>query len=409
MSVPGAITLILRHWAWRLVVVTLALLTFLEFLVILNLNRISNEQYSSIQKLMEPHSSQIASDTLHRLRREALTRAALYDGLIRRDMLVDGMVVNRNSKGEPEGLCDSLLFSSLRFYSLKKLGFNRSAEEAWDGMLGSRSGAQWHRHPRCAKSLSRDMLMGILVALRADPDHGTSVFRSMLAEISRQNGFIGDGPFYVSWLSPGVAGLVRMEAERRQIPAAEWPWILKQSFSSIEYDGMFLKEGYQSHLAALGLWLELDHMNSLEVFNPRSLLGLIGRLTGEQNSLDTSFDAQRRLWIADRIHSMSGGNLFFEWLEQKAGGVYQTQSEVKLLSDLLSMPQFPSTRLPMDCDRAADYLWQRRDGEAIPSARQCSRAWAGVDFLWMAALLGAGESQPLPEDLPANPALNLSH
>jgi len=399
----------LRRWLWRGLVASLSLLLVLELLVIINLNRISTEQFTRIQKLLEPHQPQINSDTLYRLRREALSRAALYDELIKKNMLLDGMVVNRNAEGEAEGICDSLLFSSLRFYALKRLGFEDSARAAWNGVLGSRSGAQWQRHPRCGKSLSRDMLMGVLVALRADPEHGTSVFRSMLSEIDRQKGFIGDGPFYVSWLSPGVAGLVRMEAERRQVAFEEWPWILKQSFSSIEYDSIFLKEGYQSHLTGLGLWLELDHKQKMEWFNPRSLLGLIGRLTGEGGEFDTSFDDRRRQWIAGRLSSLSGANLFFDWLEHKVNGIDDINSEIKLLSELLSMPQFPAVRLPMDCDRAADYVWQRRDKEAIPVAQHCGRTYAGVDFLWMAAILGAGETHLTPEDPLQNPSINLSH
>jgi hypothetical protein len=402
-------TSVFRRWLWRGLAITLTSLLILELLVIINLNRISTEQFARIQKLLEPHQPQINSDTLYRLRREALSRAALYDELIKKNMILDGMVVNRNAEGEPEGICDSLLFSSLRFFALKRLGFEESAQEAWNGVLGSRSGAQWQRHPRCGKSLSRDMLMGVLVALQANPENGTSVFRSMLTEIDRQKGFIGDGPFYVSWLSPGVAGLVRMEAERRNVAYDEWPWILKQSFSSIEYDGLFLKEGYQSHLAGLGLWLELEHKRNIEWFNPRSLLGLIGRLAGEKGEFDTSFDERRRQWIAGKLSSLSGANLFFDWLEYKVNGIYEVNAEIKLLSELLSMPQFPAVRLPRDCDRAADYIWQRRDKEAIPVARECGRTYAGVDFLWMAAILGAGETQLTPEDPLQNESINLSH
>jgi hypothetical protein len=402
-------TSVFRQWLWRGLAITLTSLLILELLVIINLNRISTEQFARIQKLLEPHQPQINSDTLYRLRREALSRAALYDELIKKNMILDGMVVNRNAEGEPEGICDSLLFSSLRFFALKRLGFEESAQKAWNGVLGSRSGAQWQRHPRCGKSLSRDMLMGVLVALQANPENGTSVFRSMLTEIDRQKGFIGDGPFYVSWLSPGVAGLVRMEAERRNVAYDEWPWILKQSFSSIEYDGLFLKEGYQSHLAGLGLWLELEHKRNIEWFNPRSLLGLIGRLAGEKGEFDTSFDERRRQWIAGKLSSLSGANLFFDWLEYKVNGIYDVNAEIKLLSELLSMPQFPAVRLPRDCDRAADYIWQRRDKEAIPFARECGRTYAGVDFLWMAAILGAGETQLTPEDPLQNESINLSH
>jgi hypothetical protein len=101
--------------------------------------------------------------------------------------------------------------------------------------------------------------------------------------------------------------------------------------------------------------------------------------------------------------------LFFDWLEYKVNGLYDVNSEIKLLSELLSMPQFPAVRLPRDCDRAADYIWQRRDKEAIPLARECGRTYAGVDFLWMAAILGAGGSQLTPEDPLQNESINLSH
>jgi hypothetical protein len=170
-----------------------------------------------------------------------------------------------------------------------------------------------------------------------------------------------------------------------------------------------LKEGYQSHLAGLGLWLELEHKQGMDWFNPRSLLGLIGRLSGEKGEFDTSFDERRRQWIAGKLSSLSGANLFFDWLEYKVNGLYDVNSEIKLLSELLSMPQFPAVRLPRDCDRAADYIWQRRDKEAIPLARECGRTYAGVDFLWMAAILGAGGSQLTPEDPLQNESINLSH
>jgi hypothetical protein len=233
------------------------------------------------------------------------------------------------------------------------------------------------------------MIMGVMVALSADPVGGDTVFRSMLAEIDRNGGFVGDGPFYVSWLSPGVAGLLRMEAERRGVPYGEWPWILKQSFSSIEYDAMFLGEGYVSHLAGLGLWLEMNHMKSGAMMNPRSLLGRLERFVSGGADLDTTLDKQRREWISGRLRSLSGSNLFFEWLDESASGVLTPQAESRLLSHLLSMPQFPANRLPMDCDRDADYIWQRREGESLPVVRRCGETWSGVDFLWMAAVLGA--------------------
>lgn len=398
----------IRWWIGRTIFATLALLFVVQILVILNLSRIITEQHARIQKNAQGQVAETVSDSLMRLRREALSRAALYDDLIRHNMLVDKMVVNRGPNGEAEGLCDSLLFSSLRFYALTELGFKDSATEAWKGIIGSRDGAIWHRHPRCKKSLSRDMIMGVMVALRANPENGTPLFRSMLSEIDRNGGFVGDGPFYVSWLSPGIAGLLRMEAERRNVPFQEWPWILKQSFSSIEYDAMFLGEGYVSHLAALGLWLEIENSKVSSGFNPRSLLGSIERFARGDHDLDTAMDSQRRKWIAGRLRSLNGTNLFYEWLDQETFGSLNLESEERLLSKLLSMPQFPRTRLPMECDRSADYLWQRREGESTSSSKACNRTYNGVDFLWMAAVLGAGSASESRPETPS-PLNSIAH
>jgi hypothetical protein len=141
---------------------------------------------------------------------------------------------------------------------------------------------------------------------------------------------------------------------------------------------------------ALGLMFEMSFADRYAKFNPRSLLGQVQRLISGQSSLDTQLDAQRRRWITGKLRNLNGANLFYEWLDQKAHGVLTQKSEGELLATLLSMPQFPADRLPMDCDRDADYLWQRREAEGKSVTPSCGRVWNGVDFLWMAALLGAG-------------------
>ncbi len=375
------------------------LLSVVMVLVIANLSRIINEQHARLISMNDSHEVLSMEDNLARLRREALTRTVLYDELIKRDMLLDGMVVNLNASRRPEGECDSLLFSSLRYYALASMGLKERATEAWASIKASRDGAQWLRHPRCSKSLSRDMIMGVLVALKANPENGTVLFRTMLSEIDRRGGFVGDGPFYVSWLSPGIAGLLRMEAERRHVPFEEWPWILKQSFSSIEYDAMFLQEGYVSHLAALDLWLEIKHSKSREGFNPRSFFGAIERLVTLEKSLDTSLDVQRRQWISGRLRALHPENIFYRWLDHETFGTLTNQNQEHLLADLLSMSQFPMTRLPMNCDRRADYLWQRRHAEFSGGTDLCTRTFSGVDFLWMASLLGAGTDEQDRQDI----------
>ena len=53
---------------------------------------------------------------------KARDKAILYNELIKRGFLDDGMVVNRTSDGTFIDHCDSLLFSSLRYVALSKLG-----------------------------------------------------------------------------------------------------------------------------------------------------------------------------------------------------------------------------------------------------------------------------------------------
>ena len=399
-----------RIWVLKAALVLAGVALALSAAVIFNLTRLNARLYEQSRPSSDHElSAKTDESALLTLRREALTRVMLYESLIQKDMLLDGMVVHRNPDGTVGGQCDSLLFSNLRFFALRSMGLKDASDDAWSAILKSRDGGLWLRHPKCPKSLSRDMIMGVLMGLSADPDGGTQVFASMLAEIDRQQGFVGDGPFYVSWLSPGIAGLLRAEAERRHIPYEQWPWILKQSFSSIEYDAMFLGEGYVSHLAALGLDLELRFAEKSHTFNPRSLLGQAERLVKGWGAGSTRIDAQRRQWIASHLRSINRSNLYYEWIEQRAFGTLTIASERELLERLLAMEQFPPSRLPSDCERDADYLWQRREADAQPTPGKCGYRWNGVDFLWMAAALGVRVDQEQSNpDVPAG-AMELSH
>ena len=332
------------------------------------------------------------SSNLGRLRREARSRAALYNTLIERDMLVDGMVVHRDGRGRAEGLCDSLLFSSLRFRSLVALGFVEEGERAWQAIDASHAGGVWWRHPQCrGKSLSRDMLMGLMIALEARPPGGTERLHDLLKEIGTRNGSIGDGPFFVSYLSPGPAGLLRHLAQSTGIPFDEWPWVLKQSFSSIEFDAMFVGTGYEAHLAGLGIWLE-QRLSAGPDYNPRSVMGQIERLwTGAPPTEMTQVDRQRLVWVSASLARANPENLFFSTLRLSTRGALDNAAKEELLTSLLAMPQFPATRLPRDCDRDADYLWQRRGEEYAPADARCGSTWSGVDFLWLAGILAGGD------------------
>ena len=390
------------RWVRRVLFMAVLCIAVVEAVVILNLARINERNYRALK--VATTNGFLQKDTLLRLRREAVVRASLYNELVKRDLLVDGMVIHLNEDGEMDGECDSLMFSSLRYASLRRLGLNDEADEAWQGILNSHTGGQWFRHPRCRDlSLSRDMLMGLLIALDENPKGAREIVLELLKEIDRRGGYFSDGPFFVSYLSPGIAGLLRNLAVRHEVPFDAWPWALKQSFSSIEFDAMFVREGFESHLAALGTWLEWRMMQRSAGFNPRSMLGELQTFV-DDDRLNSAppMDHERLLWISSDLARKNQGNLFFQWLELEVSQRDDDEARVAILNELLNSPQFPGTRLPQDCDHDADYVWQRKTAELLPVKKTCRATWNGVDFMWMAGLLleepgqNAGENPPLP-------------
>ena len=124
----------------------------------------------------------------------------------------------------------------------------------------------------------------------------------------------------------------------------------------------------------------LDRHPELEI---RSLSGLMDQISPAGGS---TFAAQRRAFAAGELYRLDPENLFFEYLYLKTAGALTYASKARLLTRLLAMPQYPVERLPQDCDRQADYLWQRSSAE-YTGKKTCKESFHGVDFLWMAALL----------------------
>ena len=378
-----------RLWTHRMILAGSIVTVVVEGIIILNLARLNATQFHARSLKNSLFATTQIQDSLFRLKREARTKAALYEQLIEASMLSEGMVVHRDQRGRERGVCDSLLFSSLRFRSLQNLGMEKEANAAWDAIDASRNAGHWWRHPYCRdRSLSRDMLMGVMMSLQTAPTHGREALVELLTEIDQRGGSFSDGPFFVSYLSPGPAGLLRHLAATKKIPFSEWPWVLKQSFSSIEFDALFLQPGYQSHLAALGIWLEFEMSRDQGGFNPRSALGQVERLwTGASPDRETTIDRERLVWVTSLLVEQNPNNLFFDYLHALVAGEFNDEKRVALLTDLLNMQQFPADRLPKDCDRSADYIWQRRAEEYVPESSKCNETYSGVDFLWMAGLL----------------------
>ncbi|MBC7531825.1 MAG: hypothetical protein H7318_09620 [Oligoflexus sp.] len=325
-------------------------------------------------------------DRWRELSQLARERARLYEQAIERDHLSKGMIVNRHIVNkQASSTCDSLLFSSLRFIALQKLGEGAEADKAWSNIVDhSYQDGRWIRHPDCKrKSASRDMIVGLMAALSQEPQGHEVQFARLLHIIDRTGGSVDDGPFYVSRLSPGMGELLKHMAASRSWKERDVPPVIRVGFSTVEFDTWIAAPGFGAHLNALTLWIELELLERHPELEIRSLSGLMDEFAP---TLGTSFADQRRAWAADQLYNLDPDNMFFEYLRLRTAGALNYSSKARLLSRLLSMPQFPVERLPQDCDRKADYLWQRSSGE-YTGTKKCSESFHGVDFLWMVSLL----------------------
>ena len=322
-----------------------------------------------------------------RLAEEAKKRAIVYDSQIEKYQLVDGMLVNRSSDGAIHDQCDSLLFSALRYVSLEKLGQHEAAADAWLAIEKSRDNGTWLRHPQCFRSTSRDMILGLLIAMTRSPPNYQKHLRSLMVMVDENNGYFGTGPFYVSYLSPGLARLMATIAVDDQSINTAIPAFFDSGYSTAEVEVMVTPRGFESHLGGLTAWLELElaEQGKFPKDSASSILRTLSNLTPQLGL--TPIDKQRLDWITDRLVKSDPNNLFFRYLRLRSAGALTESMRARLLVELLNMPQFPQDRLPMNCDRSADYLWQREDRARNLEPISCTMQFSGTDFLWMTALL----------------------
>lgn len=348
---------------------------------------ISNSRYLSqsdaFLKDWTSHLVPVSSSDWDQLVLETYRRVHVYEQEIEKNHLSQGMLVNRRADGRVLDECDSLLFSSLRYVSLKKLGFEEKSLTAWQAIEKSQKNGLWFRHPDCTwQDASRDMMAGLIAALAQRPPGYQKHLLSLFDYLKKNMGFFGEGPPYLSFMTPQLA----LELKQMALDnGMEYPLFLETGFSTLEWESLFLKRGYQSHLTSLHAWLSMEYANKYPqkvdksiAFHALSVLDFLNK--------DKAFD-QRMKWISYNLVSLDGKNLFFRWLRFKASGLDTRELRARLLQELLSMREFPSGSLPQDCDRYADYLWQRDSIEYKAQEKPCGDTFSGVDFLWMAALL----------------------
>ena len=278
---------------------------------------IANSRYvSHVERFMrsQVRVSAIDNSRLTDLEKELFHRAVLYHNLIKENHLEDGMVVARNRFGRAEEICDSLLFSSLRYVALKKLGLDRDASSAWEAISASRDRGHWFRHPKCIKKgTSRDMVLGILAAFTQNPTNKRKILQQMISFISESRGFISHGRIDVSYLLPGVAELVRIFADGNRLFSYSYPANLNYSFSTIEIGAVFPVLGYRSHLIALSVWIEIElsqHDKYSGILDDgRNMVTHLAPIVNPFALTDVRH--QRLGWISYQLFKMDPDNLFF--------------------------------------------------------------------------------------------------
>lgn len=334
---------------------------------------------------------------------EAKARVDVYENQLQEDNLLDGMVVYSQADGGVNHVCDSLLFSSLRFVALKKLGLTQEANNAWKAIRQSKLGSYWIRHPQCSHTpTSRDMVIGLSAAISQTPEDYEKELFSLMNHIRMKKGFVSDSAPYVGYATPSLQEALRRmshsQFDRDDENNALMPFGGNLSFSTLELDVLMLPDGFPTHLLALLTWIELEqnakHKELGSYRGTRSITWEIGKwldpLTFEK------VHQQRMQWITSKLISYNSSNLFFQYLYLRSHNALNKNTKQLLLQRLLSMEQFPKDRLPMNCDRKADYLWQRSKAEytkrSNQNPRSCTVQFPAVDFLWMASLLLEGET-----------------
>lgn len=377
---------------WRVIVLAIAVIS-IAALWQLRSNALITAAMSALYREYfaknAPEDPQLLSELTEITRQKAI----FYERLIQMNHLDQGMVVNRTDAARVIDHCDSLLFSSLRYVALKKLGLELEATAAWEAILASRDGGKWFRHPQCAhKSTSRDMIIGLLAALTQKPPGYRDILVELMGYLDANAGYVGDGPFYVSYLSPGLAEILRHFARLEGIDSAELPAVVRYGFSTMELDTYTAKRGFEMHLVAMVLWIEQELKRSESqsqqpVMALRALPLPLERVTRALWGVKVT--QQRWAWLAQRLVDADAKNLFFRWLRLATADALTPRARLTLLRDLAAMPQFPADRLPSSCERRADYLWQRASHEYVAKTSDCRYHFSGVDYLWMASLMVA--------------------
>ena len=337
-------------------------------------------------------------------------RSVLYASLMASEGFFEGGMVTNLAGGDQssfssqprlEGECDSLLFTGLYYAAMSRLVPEESRDvishEGTSVLMSMRepSTGYWRRHPKCNDTpTSRDMMLGLLFAADA-LEHSQIVLRTLFWDLGRHGGFFDDGPINLSFLSPGLMRLLSDMADRRGIDPLPRFFVdetlqspqtftmrmtglyRRLSFSTLDFDAIVPQRGFRSHLIALTILME--HASLLR--------SNAGSLDGQ-----SAIALWRLRLLAMRLFRSDPQNLLYEAVYLKTVNQLDINRD-RLAGRILAMPEFPPGRLPTDCDRGADFLWQRDSeqwaGPAKSSDQAClpSVHYSGVDLIFITSIV----------------------
>jgi len=243
---------------FEILVICICGMCFLFFMSVSSRIYFNIELLNSSENLLKAWFETKSSSGRSQLIHKAKQKVQIYNRKMKDFFLEEGMLINRDSLGRVNDRCDSLLFSSLRIVALTKLSMEKEAKEAWEGVLAAYAKEKkWVRHPKCKQPLSKDMFLGLMSVMSQQIGQKNQKLLELSKYISSHQGYFDKGPVYLSYLTPPLKRLFdQILILNRHEPTD----FFSLNITVVEFETLFLNEGYKAHLLALYLWLshELD-------------------------------------------------------------------------------------------------------------------------------------------------------
>ncbi|SMF03248.1 hypothetical protein [Pseudobacteriovorax antillogorgiicola] len=269
----------------------------------------------------------------------------------RRSLYLSSADTALDQYGFVEG-CDGLLFSSLGVVGGLDIDLSQAESQVEPGRWYRSAGQDCFDTGRSESSISRDMLIGLAVALLQAQD--LSAVERIIAYAEDNNGIIGEASnredqFGRAFMTPSLEAIYHelrfrlggIDSDRR----GYIPDLTKG------------QRGFKAHLQGLGMLLRVQFYGGLF--------------------------AQDVEILQELANSQDRNSLFLALY----GGLTDGDGDAAA-SALLDTEIFPSDRLPSSEDRCEPYIWQRdQDGDDWQPCLEKDLIHPAADFLFVSALL----------------------